>query len=466
MERSKYDDSVPENFQDRRICVIGLGFVGLTLGIVLSEVGFRVSGIEIRSDLLAKIAQGNPCFFEPGIENRLKKILQEGRLEVFPKIPKCCEATVYIITVGTPLKSDHTVSLHSIQQVCEAIAENLKDGDLILLRSTVKLGITRSLVFPIFQRTGKKFQLAFCPERTIEGQALSELRYLPQIIGTDDLSTSMRAAQLFQFLTPTTVRVRDYETAEMIKLIDNTRRDVTFAFSNEVARLCSVAGLNVEEVISSGRFGYSRTDLPMPGPVGGPCLSKDPHILVQSMAEYGIVPEITSAARKVNEEQPEEVVSFLKEYLQELEEFPTKPIISLLGIAFKGVPATDDIRGTTAKPIFEALKRAFPYAEYWGFDPVVSMEALEEFGLLPKATLLEAVKGAHLVLILNNHPLFSMMQLETLSQEMAKPALIYDFWNFHSRGNPSLSENVHYIALGSHKRPIVGKIADLMASIT
>ena len=251
------------------------------------------------------------------------------------------------------------------------------------------------------------------------------------------------------------IRVSNLETAEMIKLVDNTKRDVVFGFSNEVAHLCDVIGLSADEVIHAGRFGYSRTDLPMPGPVGGPCLSKDSHILAQSMVDYGIVPEITKAARKVNEQQPFIIIEFLRKYLERLPGFPKKPIISLLGIAFKGKPATDDIRGTTAYSIFKALKEIYPDSEYWGYDPVVAPKIIEQFGLKPQLDAQKAVTQAHLVLILNNHPFFSTMPLEKWAYQMMRPGVIYDFWNHFKKENMGFPSDIQYIALGSHKHAML-----------
>jgi nucleotide sugar dehydrogenase len=450
MKKSIIDTSVPHEFPDRNICILGLGFVGVTLATAMAEVGFQVTGIEIREDVLEKLKSGNAHFFEPGLSVQLKKVIETGHLQVFNKIPEECKATVFIITVGTPLDVDYKINLSSIRNISQDILAKLKDGDLVILRSTVKLGTTRSVVKEILKESKKSFEIAFCPERTVEGQAMSELRHLPQVVGAENLSTSIRTGHIFQFLTPTVLRVSDIETAEMIKLIDNTKRDVIFGFSNEVARLCDAAGLSAEEVISVGRFGYSRTDLPTPGPVGGPCLSKDSHILAQSVSEFGVVPEITLAARRVNEKQPFEAAQFLEKIVKKSGQFPEDLKISLLGIAFKGKPATDDVRGTTAKPILEELKRAFPKAHFFGFDPVVEESAIKEFGLEPKTDIKEAIVQSHISLILNNHPFFATLPLEKWAKEMLKPSLIYDFWNNFSR-NLYLPKGIRYIALGSHK---------------
>jgi nucleotide sugar dehydrogenase len=267
----------------------------------------------------------------------------------------------------------------------------------------------------------------------------------------------LRAAQLFQFITPTIVRVSDFEAAEMIKLVDNTKRDVMFAYANEIARLCDAIGISAEEVISSGRFGYSRTDLPLPGPVGGPCLSKDPYILEQSVRPYGVIPEITLAARRTNERQMEETADFLSSVSSSLSGFSTQPQITLLGIAFKGHPPTDDIRGTMAISLLKHLRRAFPAAFVAGWDPVVGLDAISSLGIAAKTSLVEAISDSSIAVILTHHSEFERMPIATLAQKMARPGIIYDFWNLFNRVGMDLPAGVRYIALGSHKKPICGK---------
>ena len=446
--------TLPADYKDRHVCLLGLGFVGLTLASRMAEVGFQITGVEIKDDVRDKLRAGKAHFFEPGLDEGLRRAVDAGRLTACAEIPRGCAATVYIITVGTPLGPDGRVSLHSVQRIAHEIADRLKDGDLVILRSTVKIGTTQNVVRPILENSGKHFEIAFCPERTVEGQALSELRYLPQIIGASNLSTVNRAAQLFGFITPTVVRVSSDETAEMIKLIDNSKRDVMFAYANEVARMCDRIGISAAEVIRSGRFGYARTDLPMPGPVGGPCLSKDSHILAESLQQFGISPEVTVAARVVNERQPEEIAGFLNDYAAAQPGFPADARIALLGIAFKGRPATDDIRGTMAIPVFAALKRAFPKSRFVAHDPVVDTQTLNSLGLTPVEDLHHAFRGTHIAVLLNNHPAYASMPVELLATNMASPALIYDCWNNFMEQPIQLSNGVRYVALGSHKQPI------------
>lgn len=445
---------VTEQFRDRSVCVLGLGYVGLTLAVAMADVGFRVLGIEIREAVLQMLGRGEPHFHEPGLEERLRRTLRAVRLRCVRNVPSDFDGTVFIITVGTPLGADGRARLDMVQNVSREVAARLKAGDLVVMRSTVKLGTTRSIVTPILDTAKVPYELAFCPERALEGRALEELRGLPQIVGGMTAGAAVRAAQIFQFLTPTVVRVSDVETAEMIKMVDNAQRDVAFAFANEVARACDAAGVSAAEVIQAGKLGYPRTNLPMPGPVGGPCLEKDPYIFAEGLRELGMEPEITMAARRVNERQPEDVVAQLAATMQAAC-MPSAPVVALLGIAFKGRPATDDLRGTMARPVLDALQRRYPRARWRGYDAVVSADGIRAFGLEPHETIGAALEGAHLALILNNHPVFGAMSLEDLAGTMARPALVYDFWNHFRAGDLRLPEGVGYMALGSHRKALL-----------
>lgn len=441
-----------ETFKDWRVCVLGLGYVGLTLAVAMADAGFEVMGVEIRDDVRDLLAQGRAHFYEPGLEEKLQRVIRTGNFRCAKTIPDGWDGSVYIVTVGTPLDAHGCSRLDMVANVAREVCHHLHDGDLVIMRSTVKLGTTRKIVMPQLATTGKAFDLAFCPERTLEGKALVELRQLPQIVGGMTTVAAVRASQLFQFITPTVVRVSDVETAEMIKLIDNAQRDVAFAYANEVARACDAIGVSAAEVIQAGKLGYPRTNLPMPGPVGGPCLEKDSHILAEGLRELGIEPEITMAARRINERQPAEIVGQLHRITSQIDGFAKRPAITLMGIAFKGQPATDDLRGTMAKPVFEELQSAFPTATFRGFDAVVAAKELLAFGLTPAPTLNEAFEGASLVLILNNHPVFSAMPTERLAARMARPGLIYDFWNCYKAADLHLTPGVAYMALGSHGR--------------
>lgn len=441
--------TLPENMPDRSVCVLGMGFVGVTLSAVLAQVGFEVSCVEVRADLVRRLNAGQAHFFEPGLTELLTAAVRMGRLRTYEEIPENCKASTYIVTVGTPLDPSGRVDLTSITNISRQIANRIKDGDLVVLRSTVRIGVTRKIVAPILRTSGMKFDLAFCPERTIEGQAMAELRVLPQIIGGETFDAGLRAARLFQHITPTVVRVKDVETAEMIKLVDNSARDMIFAYSNEVAMMCDRIGISAHEVIRSGRLGYSRNGLASPGPVGGPCLSKDPHILCESMEAFGMDPKLTRAARKINEALPIDVGRQVGGLICRGKNSAGPAEVAILGVAFKGRPSTDDIRGTTVRGLIEGLRAAVPDVRLRAYDPIVPRELTVTLGLTPVDDLTAAFMGADAVIIHTDHPAFSSMQLGGLTELMRKPAIVYDFWNLFTEMGAVISEGVSYLPLGS-----------------
>jgi UDP-N-acetyl-D-mannosaminuronic acid dehydrogenase len=432
--------------------VIGLGYVGLTLATAMADVGLRVIGIERRPDVVAMTNRGEPHFEEIGLRDVLGRVVADGHLVAREEFDAGDRCDAFVITVGTPLSSEGKARLDMIEHATDQVAQRLEDEALVILRSTVMIGTTRNVVAPILQRTGKRFHLAMCPERTLEGKAMTELRHLPQIVGADDDETRDLAGRLFTRLTPTVLRASSLETAEIIKLVDNTYRDVWFGFANEVARVCDAVGVSAHEVVSSGKLGYPRTNVAMPGLVGGPCLEKDPHILCQSAAKFGIGLDITAAARRVNERQPVETVDFMSAEL-ERRGIAAKPVIAMLGLAFKGVPETDDLRGAMSLHVLEALKVRFPDAEFRAYDPVIAFDALDRIDERMRAcnNLKDAVSGAHLAVITNNHPVFAKRDFNALAGHLAQDGFFYDYWN-HFSGAQHVDFHDRYFAVGNTRR--------------
>jgi UDP-N-acetyl-D-mannosaminuronic acid dehydrogenase len=257
-----------------------------------------------------------------------------------------------------------------------------------------------------------------------------------------------RAAAVFRRLTSSIVLMSSPESAEIVKLVDNTYRDVQFAFANEVARLCDAFGVNAHDVIASGKLGYPRTNVPLPGLVGGPCLEKDPHILMQSARTRGIDLEITAASRLVNERQPTETVAFISNEIAR-RELPSPLRIAMLGLAFKGVPATDDLRGSMSIKVLDALRKAHPDAEFRLFDPVITAENLAvEFPDVNTCNRIgDAVAGASVVVIANNHPLLGTISPRTITEFVCPDGFVFDYWN-HFSHLPTAELGDSYFSVG------------------
>ena len=436
---------------EKTVGVVGLGYVGLTLATVLAEVGFKVVGIEKRREVVDLANAGQPHFSETGLPDALSRVVRSGALAVRTAFDPAEPCGVYVITVGTPLSADGIARLDMIEAAARQVAETMVEGALVILRSTVKIGTARNVAAPILGASGKTFDIAMCPERTLEGKALQELRELPQIVGADDQATRDRAAGVFRHLTNSIVQVSSLEAAEIVKLVDNTYRDVQFAFANEVARLCEAFEVNAYEVITSGKLGYKRTNVPLPGLVGGPCLEKDPHILAQSARSRGIELEMTRAGRLINERQPIETIRLVVEQMTR-RGMGVGAKIALLGMAFKGVPATDDLRGSMSLLVLDALRLSRPDADVYAFDPVIEPAELARGvpGVTACASLVDAVRGAAVVIIANNHPALGEHPPVALLDMMQPGGFIYDYWNHFSKLNAS-ELGASYFAVGNTK---------------
>lgn len=433
---------------DRHVCILGMGFVGLTLAVVMVECGFQVIGVEIDPNTVKRLESGDAHFFEVGLQARLRRALAGGALRFVSGLTTedVSHCSLFILTVGTPLDQSGAPRMDMVERATRQVTAVMPEGALVVLRSTVRLGTTRAVVKPILDATGKRYQLAYCPERTIEGNALAELRMLPQIVGGLVPEDAWRAAAVFQHMTPTTLRVSSLETAEAIKLLDNSYRDLFFAFGNEVALLCEAAGLDAVEVIGAGKMGYQRTSIAAPGFVGGPCLEKDPHILEHSMKDFRFVPELISIGRRLNERVPDWVARSLAELLGDRRE-PLK--IAICGLAFKGRPETDDVRGTPATLLTAAMRATFPGAELVGQDFAVASKVIrDQLGLTP-VSIDDAFAGASAVVIANNNARYEWIDLDRLMERMARPAVLYDCWSVLQLRPADAPEGVRYVRFGS-----------------
>ena len=436
------------NDNQKYICVIGLGFVGLTLAVSMASKGFKVFGIEKNKKILNQIKKGKPHFFEPNLEKKLKNLIDRKKIIFFNKLNSKVNCNTYIITVGTPIDKKKKIITKYIKNTSLEVSKYINNGDLVVLRSTVKVGTTRKIVKPILEKSKKFFSLSFCPERTLEGVALKELNYLPQIIGGLDGQSTKKSKKIFSKITKTIIPVSSLEVSEMIKLVDNSNRDVKFAYSNEVARACDSLKINAQEVIKLGKYKYPRTNLPSPGLVGGPCLEKDPYIFSSSIIQPDIRAELTLFSRLINERQPFESIKYLKKKF--FSKRKNKIIkICIMGLAFKGLPVTNDVRGSMSYKIIKAIKYNFSKSKIFGYDPIVSDKDFKSFKISRCKKIKDAFKNKDLLIFANNHPSFKKVDFFKISKHLNKNSIIYDFWN-NLKNKRKISCNSKYIQLGNH----------------
>jgi UDP-N-acetyl-D-mannosaminuronic acid dehydrogenase len=402
--------------------------------------------VERDKGIVASLTKGEPHFYEYGLETLLRKCLGKT-LWIEDHVPEG-PWDAYVICVGTPVnRKTRQVALEPLLRAVQEVALHLREEALVIVRSTVPVGATRNCVLPVLRQSVQDFSLAFCPERTIEGQALKELRELPQIVGGLDDASVDRAASIFSRATPTVVRVASLEAAEVIKLIDNTYRDINFAFANEVALMAGGIGVDAAELIRAANLGYRRNNIPVPGFVGGTCLSKDPYILVNSSQQFGYQFKLAALSRTINESLPLRFVQQLKERLEGVNKDIKTAKILVAGIAFKGQPDNDDVRDSPALDLLGHLRGASGCQHVVVHDYVVPPTRLMELGLTP-LTLEEGMRGADAVVFMNNHPRYSQLDLQHVAGTLNLPAVILDGWHVLAHQSPKDIQGIVYGGLG------------------
>ncbi len=447
----------------RRIAVYGLGFVGLTLALTFAELRqFEVLGIDVSPDLIDRLRRGHPHFHEKGLKSLLESCLAQEAIR-FLHADESYLADIHVISVGTPVSADRLPDFSFLEAAGRQIGARLKEGDLVICRSTVPVGTTRRKLIPILERcselrAGRDFFVAFAPERTVEGNALRELRTIPQIVGGLTPQCRDQTLKLFQRINPTVIPVGGLEGAEVVKLINNTFRDTVFSFANEVALLCEQHNLNSFEVIGAANEGYPRNPIPLPSPgVGGICLSKDPYLYSHQWQQAGaqgrsVELRIGRLSREVNSSMPRYVAEKLLAFLERHNLRPQDARVLLVGVAFKGMPETSDIRCSPAMDLHQNLV-AMGCGRAMAFDAVIEDAELSRLGLQP-VRIEEGFKHANAVFFMNNHPSNTDFNLFRALQEGPRPLFFFDGWSAFSRIEVEAVPGVVYGTLGYTTPPM------------
>jgi UDP-N-acetyl-D-mannosaminuronic acid dehydrogenase len=411
-----------------RLVVIGLGYVGLTLALAASSAGMSVVGIDSDYQKIESLKRKKSYISEPGIENLLNELVESDfypRHTLFEMARAPGQSWNFILCVPTPLTRDFNLDTTYIKQAINDLLPYFQIGDSVILRSTVPIGTTREIAVMIEKElgwsVGTDFYAISAPERTVEGNALYELRELPQILGGVTANCAQHGYDLFQKISKRLVPVSSSEVSETIKITSNAFRDYTFGFSNYLTKVAQSYDLDVNEIIDNANFGYLRNSIPKPSPgVGGPCLSKDPYLLCNS--GFTNLDSPVYAARKVNESMTQYVYNHLAEKIPSLLTLE----ILIIGLAFKGAPETNDMRNSPsielAELFFKEGKRLF------GWDAVVESSTIPSIFLRPKIT-----SRPQVFLILNNHE-NNVQKLNTLLVGNNEKIWIFDPWRLI--GNP------------------------------
>lgn len=354
----KIDDS------DKKIAIIGgCGHVGLPLGLALASNGFQVDLIDSSTEKVALVNSGTMPFLEDGADDLLLRVLAEKTLNATTDESLVVKAHVVIIVVGTPVDEHFNPDPAQLRRELNRYLKFLNSDQLLILRSTVFPGVTRNTE-QILKEVGLQTQIAFCPERIVEGQALKEIASLPQIIGAYDSETHERAKRLFETLGVKCVPLTP-EEAELAKLFTNYWRYVKFAAANQLWSISQELDLDYSKIRNALSLDYPRAkDLPMSGFTAGPCLLKDS---AQLVAFSGLGAPLISSSIEINENLPKFMVQAVEKKFQ-LDSY----VVGILGMAFKG--ESDDIRGSLAFKLRKLL--LFRSKQVLCSDPFVVDERL------------------------------------------------------------------------------------------
>lgn len=401
-----------------RICILGLGYIGLPTAGMFAVNGVPVLGVDTKKEIVDEISRGGVHIMEPGLRTVISAAVSSGNLTVSTEV---APADVFVIAVPTPLTEEKRADLSYLFDAAEMVKPHLKKGDMVIVESTIPPGTIQEGLIPLLEQGGLKvdvdFDIVHCPERVIPGKILFELVENDRIIGGSSPKAAARAEKLYRTFVRGSIFVTDLVTAEMVKLIENSYRDVNIAFANELSLMCRHLGVNPWEAIRLANR-HPRVKILEPGPgVGGHCIAVDPWFIVEKAP---LQSKLIQTARAINDSMPHDIVERISASL------PAGAAITLLGLTYKA--DVDDIRESPSLVIASLLKdlgflvkAVDPYARALPGLPVESIE--------------EGLKGSALMVMLVAHSEFRSLQPRDVAALMAekrvmdiKHILARDLW--------------------------------------
>ncbi len=406
-----------------KICILGLGYIGLPTATMFAANGVKVVGVDTNPSVVQTLQAGRLHIHEPGLGEVLQKAIASGNLIVSSR-PEPADA--FLIAVPTPFYETETgyyngrsykkADMRAVTSATEAIVPHLRKGNLVILESTSPPRTTADLVAPILERSGLKagadFYVAYSPERVLPGQILRELVENARVIGGLTAESAQAGAELYSLFVRGHIHQTDATTAEMVKLMENTYRDINIAIANEFSRLAERFGVDAWEAIQLASL-HPRVKILNPGPgVGGHCISVDPWFFVETAPDLA---QLIWKARQVNDAQPHFVVEKVR---QALGGNLSGRWIAALGLAYK--PDVDDLRESPAVEVVHLLQKEG--ARVTAFEPFKPENGLPGIDSAP--TLSAALQNAEVVLLLVGHTQFRALSPDQLASLTSARVLV------------------------------------------
>ena len=331
--------------------MMGLGYIGLPTAALIASRGIQVQGIDVNQSVVDTINSGKIHIVEPALDGLVKHVVEKGLLKanITPD-----NADVFLIAVPTPFKGKYEPDLKYVESATRMIIPNLKEGNLFVLESTSPVGTTDKMAKIIFENRPElkgKISIAYCPERVLPGNVIYELEHNDRVIGGLDKQSTIKAQRFYRHFVKGKLHTSNAKTAEMCKLVENSSRDVSIAFANELSMICDKAEINVWELIYLANK-HPRVNILQPGTgVGGHCIAVDPWFIVSEFRKEAVM---IRNARVINNYKTEWVIEKIKSTALQFElDNNRKPTIALMGLAFK--PDIDDLRESPALLVADTL---------------------------------------------------------------------------------------------------------------
>ena len=398
-----------------KLCVIGLGYIGLPTAAIFANAGHTVVGVDKSRKIVEALKQGEVTITENGLDEFVKEVMATGRLSA-SYVPESADA--FIVAVPTPITAEKKADMKYVESATKELAAVLKKGDLVILESTSPVGTVDTLMLPILEeisglKAGTDFYLGHSPERVIPGRILYELVNNNRIAGGYTPESAHKIAELYGTFVKGEITETDARTAEMCKLSENTFRDVNIAFANELAKICEQQGVNVWELISLCNK-HPRVNILQPGPgVGGHCIAVDPWFIVEK--EPGLS-NIIYNSRITNDSMPAYTCGRAVGILGNA----AGKKVTVLGVTYK--PDVDDMRESPVLELVELIRGEG--CEVVCHDPFVAGRRDDITG-----DLLSACSGSDLIILGVNHSEYRSIDFEALAK-VVRTANFFDTRNF------------------------------------
>ncbi|MGB1033036.1 MAG: UDP-N-acetyl-D-mannosamine dehydrogenase, partial [Flavobacteriales bacterium] len=379
--------------KENKVCMLGLGYIGLPTAALIASKQITVHGVDVNQKVVDTINQGKIHIVEPDLDGLVKNCVDRGYLiaDVEPT-----SANTYLIAVPTPFKNDHQPDVSYVMKAAEMICPHLKEGDLVILESTSPVGTTEKMADLIWDNRPElrnAIYIAYCPERVLPGKVLFELENNDRVIGGLDKVSTQHAVAFYRQFVKGTLHKTNARTAEMCKLVENSSRDASIAFANELSMICDSADINVWELIDLANK-HPRVNILKPGTgVGGHCIAVDPWFIVSDFPEEA---KIIKQSREINNFKTEWAYQKVIDSAATFEkEQGRKPKIACMGLAFK--PDIDDLRESPA------LKLVSDLLDVEGLDIMPVEPNIKHFQGIDLYPYAEAITDADIVVFLVGH---------------------------------------------------------------